>query len=162
MAVTVHKAGSKAAESAVLAELPSLLEVQAQITSTFAESALKSEVDQIYQIDRTISKMEESIVALKATLKSKMEPLMEHIDVLYNAEDKVTLQGFEHMIELSAKGMKVTNIDKATLRAELGEDSFDDLWAIGVGDIRKYLNPKQIAKVLTEERIAARRMKVLK
>ncbi len=108
---------------------------------------------------------------LKAKLE-ELEPLEKLVKELatdlvgegehFGAEKVVDLAGVLYDVELSKKSMAVIEIDKKVLRKTLGKDTYFELAKIGVGDIRKYCTPPQIAKILTEERTGKRRISVTK
>ena len=97
---------------------------------------------------------------LQAKITKELTPVNALVDILYDAENEAELPGSEEILVLSAKGKTVTDVNKLALRDVLGDDTYFALASVGVGDIRKYLNPMQLEVVLTEEFTGARRLKI--
>ena len=121
----------------------------ADVVDEYVDSALK------------LKKKQDALVPLE----KGVETLTDELRMIAGEQDwklPLTMVGLDHEVELSAVPKKVTHIDKKALIKILGQDQFNELAEISIGDMRKYLNPKELEKVMTEDRQGKRTVKVRK
>ena len=115
----------------------------------------------------------ENYLTLKAELASKLkelEPLtrlvkslgahlQEIADEFFLADAEGVLVGVDNNISYGKKANAVQSINREELIKALTQDTFMEIANVGIGDMRKYCNPKQLEKILTEERTGNRKEK---
>ena len=122
---------------------------------------LEDVVDEFARLTGKIKEHAEKIkpeAARCAQLKKRLE---KHIDETNKPTEKGLVEGRRHRVEFGIKAIKVESVDRNFVREVLGQDVFNDVATVGIGDIRRYLNPKQILKALKERRTGARKLSIL-
>ena len=138
---------------------------------TVVKEANKEEVS----TESSVAQKVDQYVCRKEELKMAMEeikPLQKKIKELENefytitdrtpADEVVTIQGFEYVLELGKKAKNVSSIDMDRVIEILGDDKFMKLATIPVGKIRDYLSPEEQEEVLEEELSGKRTIKIEK
>lgn len=132
-----------------------------QVSST-DQLSLEQRVDAVVVAYHEVAKLKLKLKAREEELSGLVAPFVEAADQLFNPENEAVFAGEKGTLTLTPKAMKVTNIDTEALIDCLGLETYMALAKVGVGDIRAYLSPPEVAKVLTEERETPRRVKSVK
>ncbi len=97
------------------------------------------------------------VTSLKATLKKAEGALKETQGQLTDmgaveAESKkeTYLEGNAHDITISKSKSVTVVTDRNKVKSLLG-DTFEEVWGVGIGDLKKYLSPAQIEEVTSKE-----------
>jgi len=91
----------------------------------------------------------------KAGFLKACEPDLEPDDVLI-------VSGKRYSVKIGAKGKKREIIDMDDVAEEMGDELFRSLATVTLGNMDKYLNPKQLDKLLKTTQEGARTVKVQK
>lgn len=122
------------------------------------------------QIVEAVDEYGEERAKLMAKM-AKLEPLQKKVSGLENdlrtyvdlhtpKDEEAKLEGEKYEALFGKMGNQAEITDKALVREMLGDELFFELAKISITDLRSYLNPKQLKKVLQEERKMKRRIKV--
>ena len=76
------------------------------------------------------------------------------------AEETPVLKGTDHEVRFGPRANKTVFVDVEKIKKLLSKSDFMSIVKVGVGDVKRYLTPKQQKKVLKSERSGARSMKV--
>lgn len=131
------------------------------ITTQALDIGLIEKVDEYGELCREIKDAEKQLAPLKKKMLKLKGELIEEGDS-FERDEVVELVGEDYLVELSKNSKQVVAIDKAALKAALGDETFYELADVGVGDIRKYCTPPQLEKILAEELSGTRRVSVEK
>lgn len=131
------------------------------ITTQELDVELIQKVDEYGELCRQIKDAEKELAPLKKQMLKLKTALVEEGEA-FERDETVELVGVDFVVELSKNSKQVVAIDKAALKAALGDETFYELADVGVGDIRKYCTPPQLEKILAEELSGTRRVSVEK
>lgn len=107
-------------------------------------------------------KMADELKDLTKVVASREKALLALFDESHLGSESDTLEGeYNYDVKIGAKASKVTNIDTPKLIKALGQETYMEIAKVGVGDIRSYCNPKQVATILTEENTGKRSIKII-
>lgn len=104
-------------------------------------------------------------------LKQQVEPVAKYVRELEDAilevadaqsetDEAGVIEGIEHVVEYGKRAKQVIAVDKDELIKALGPEQFMELASVPIGDIRAYTTPKQVTKILKEDHVGRRRLKV--
>lgn len=133
-----------------------------QVSSQASETGVEQAIDQASVLAARIATVKVELKELEGLYAEAMEPINDYVDAHYPADQSVVLAGHASTLQLGARTNKATVTDKVALYGSLEsiqDGLFFELAGVGVGDIRKYLPPSDVEKVLTEEPTGARRAK---
>lgn len=126
-----------------------------------AEFPVVEQVDMYATLKAQLAKAEADLKPLKMKVAEFEDTLRTYADGLVDKTEKVSVKGIEHILEFGPKASTVLAIDKEALVEAVTPEVYLDLANMAVGDIRKYCNPKQIEKILTEDNVGKRSIKIL-
>ena len=104
------------------------------------------------EIEAQLAKVNKVVTALETDFRSLADDLQ--------PEENMQVANETHTVVIDAQRKKVIAINKNRLMKILGAKTWFNLTVPGVTDIRKYLNPEQIGKVLTEEHTGNRTVRL--
>ena len=134
-------------------------------TKTTPEGQMAQLVDEIGDIEKQIAAMMVDLEPLTKQHAKKKAELLEWVNKTHVPSDKTSVEGKEYEAEVSAKGNKttITDIEKLfKLFKKIEAGLVFELMKFNIGDIRKYLTPKQIEQVTKTERVNERTVKISK
>ncbi len=149
MSVTINKQKSKGAAK----------------SKSATHSKISHCIDEMGELDVRISELQCSIEPLSKKYGVLQSELCELVDEQLKPEQKKTFEGEVYEADVSAKGNSttITNMKKVfNLFKDAGDDLHFELMKFNIGDLRKYLSPKQIEKVTETERTGKRSVKISK
>lgn len=132
------------------------------------ESTAVEVVGDVAETVDTYGAMSEQLSVLEGQVKALKAEMLPHEGILreaadeFSADEDVTLKGGIFRVDLKKRGVKVTHIDKGGLLKQLGSQTWFDITVPSTADLRKYLTPPQLAKLLKEERTGNRSIKAKK
>ena len=141
------------------AEIESAVE-QIQAASADQVETAEEIIDEAIEQIREIAKVTSHLNELKEEHGMYMTPIDEQIRLMYEPEDEINLSGTKETLHFGANAKKVEGVDKDALMKAIGMDVFLKIANVSIGDIRKYCNPMQLAKILDEQRTGKRTIKI--
>lgn len=126
----------------------------------FVQNQLSESVDQYGDLKGKLDKKLEKLQPLQKEVAELEKDLLTYVDQHTDPADEMTLAGEKYEALFGKKGTQSEITDKALVREMLGDELFFELAKINITDLKAYLNPKQLKKVLHEERKSKRRVKV--
>lgn len=151
MAVTVTK--TKAAKKEILPKVD---------TDQIIEPGKMS----IEELADLYGQLEDMVNALKSNpiftkFAEVQEALATRLQDEYGPEEALKIKGAHWLLEIGAAAKNpATWVDKPMTQAFLGSAVFMELSKINLGDLKKYLTPEQLAKVLDEDTGYSTRRKI--
>jgi len=124
------------------------------------QSEIVALVDGYMELRLKLEKKMKALEKDQATMKKYEEELKQLVETSgATPETEVELVGSQYALVYGPKTKQVVNTNLEMVREILGLDQFLEIADVSVGNIRKYLNPKQQEQCLVEDRIGSRRMK---
>lgn len=108
-----------------------------EITARFAKNKLA--------LEAKLAKLAD----LVKSVKEDEDRLLEHADLLVAPEESTTLSGDGYVVNIGPRGRKVTAMDNAAIKKDLGDELFDKLASFSVEDLKKYMTGVNFEKAVT-------------
>ncbi len=120
-------------------------------------------VDQLGELEGKIEKMAAKLKPLNDKYSELATELLTMMDAELAVNEGTKVKGEFFIAEISEKGKStdITDMDKvAEILEQVEEGLFMNLVKVNLGDIRKYMTPKQLELCTAEKQIGKRRIKL--
>ena len=140
------------------ARLVKMVEVSTEKEYAVSEEVVH-QVDKIVELDGEIENIKKDLTPLEAQYSALRKNFEATADELVGPE-KFVFPGTTGDFEVGKRAKKVSEKNMERIREILGDEVFMQLVDISTTNLRKYLNPVQLAEVMKEEQTGPRRSKV--